>query len=360
MISKIGKRDVLEICRATLGLNDSDCSGIDHELLVALVRRCAGICCPCSRTALRRSLAESLQYLFERQEVLASRIDAIIEGLVVTGDLLELHDVSTFDPSVRGTWVFAAPPSFVARPNGDLFLIGIVSDQDVFLPHSLASRVRAQGFARLITPEPGENLAASMEEQGLQRLSDSSWLKSPKVEVAEHVLERYCRRLAETDSAGEIEGLQVLVAERPVTYYRGRWGNCEGKTGTFVGRRPQEYGAPIWCLVELADGVSERFLDMPRKRSHWRGCDEAWHLQMAIDAGRGEPQRYRVHSGDEEWRFEFFSPLPAWAERRLVTFGMSVEAENCLMAYVLPSAAAEVEERFLQDALWLSRSEDSG
>ena len=360
MIEKIEKQDVLKICRETLGLNNSGCSSVDHDLLIALVRRCAGICCPCSRATLRRSLIEALQYLSDSEEFLAERIEAIVEGLVVTGDLLELHDVSALDPSVRGTWVFAAPASYVIRPNGDFFVIGTVSDQDVFLPHSLASRVRARGYTRLITPEPGEDLAERMEEQGLQRLSERSWLRSPKAEEAGRVLERYRRRVDEVLPAGEVQGLEILVGEQPVTYYRGRWKSCEGKTGTFVGRRPQEYGAPIWCFVELAEGVSKRFVDMPRKRSHWRGCDEAWHLQMAIDAERGEPQLYRVLSGGAEWRFEFFSPLPAWAERRLITFGRAVQAETCLMAYALPCGAAELEERILQNSLWLSRIEDSG
>ena len=359
MIEKIEKQDVLSVCRKTLGLNSSGCTNMDDDLLIALVRRCAGICCPCSRATLRRSLTEALQYLCDSGELLGERIETIVEGLVITGDLLELHDVSTLDPSVRGTWVFAAPPSFVIRPNAELFVIGIVSDQDVFLPESLASRVRARGYTRLIAPEPGEDLAARMEEQGLQRLSERSWLRSPKVEEAGRVLELYRRQLGEVPSSGEVEGLEVLVAEQPVTYYRGRWKSCEGKTGTFVGRRPQEYGPPIWCFVELVEGASRRFMDMPRKGSHWRGCDEAWHLQMAIDADRGEPQWYRVHSGDAECRFEFFSPLPAWAERRLITFGRAVQAGSCLMAYALPCGAAEEEEQFLQKTLWLSRTEDS-
>ena len=236
MIEKIERRDVLDVCRETLGLSNTGCSKLDQELLIGLVRRCAGIYCPCSRATLRRSLVEALQYLSDSEEVLGKRIEAIVEGLIVTGDLLELHDVSTLDPSVRGTWVFAASPSYVIRPTGDLFVIGIVGDQDVFLPHSLASRMTTQGYARLIVPEPGEDLAARMEEQGLQRLSDRSWLRSPRAEEAGRVLEWYRRRLDQAPPAGEVEGLEVLVAERPVTYYRGRWQSCERKTGTFVGQ----------------------------------------------------------------------------------------------------------------------------
>ena len=71
------------------------------------------------------------------------------------------------------------------------------------------------------------------------------------------------------------------------------------------------------------------------------------------------PSGIECISGEAEWRFEFFSPLPAWAERRLITFGRATQAGLCLMAYALPYAAAEDEEQFLQKTLWLSRTEDS-
>ena len=358
VIEKIRKQDVLDVCRETLGLNSTGCSKLDQELLNGLARRCAGICCPCSRATLRRSLADALRFLSNSEEILSERIEATIEGLVVTGDLLELHDVCTLDPAARGTWVFAAPPSYVIRPNGDVFVIGIVRDQDVFLPRSLSSRICKQGNARLIKPEPGENLAAKMEEQGLHQRSERSWLKSPKATAARNVLERYRCRLNAAPPSGEFGSLNILAPERPVTYYRGRWTSSEGKTGTFVGRRPQEYGAEIWCFVLLEDGVPKRFLDMPKKRSRWRGCDEAWHLQMAIDAELNQPQQYRVHYDNEEWCFEFFSPLPSWAERRLLTFGRPVQAEACLMAYALPRCRAEEEVQFLQNTLWLTRVEE--
>ena len=87
-------------------------------------------------------------------------------------------------------------------------------------------------------------------------------------------------------------------------------------------------------------GFARRFMDMPRKRSHWRGCDEAWHLQMAIDADRGQPQRYRVHSGDADYGVSSFSRrCQLGLRRRLITFGRAAQAGSCLMAYALPRAA---------------------
>ena len=359
MIKKISKPDVIHACRETLGMPSVESAVVNDEFLTSLVRRSAGIHCPCSRVTLRNSLEEALQYLSDSEASLVERIEEIIEGLIVTGDLLELHDVSILDPSIKGTWVFAAPPSYVVREEGEIFVFGIVPDQDVFLPPSLASRIRMRGFTRSLIAEEGENLETRLGELGLQKLSVRSWLRSPKEETSKQLFDRFTSRLAERPAAGRVIDLDILDVERPVTFYRGRWTTCGRKTGIFVGRRPQEYGAPIWCLVKLIEGDVIRFLDLPANNSRWRGCDEAWHLQMAIDAEGGRPQLYRVHAGSAEWRLDFFSPLPAWAERRLVTFGRSVPREKCLMSYVLPSNAAIDEEKFLQGSLWLSRTEDS-
>ena len=359
MIEEISREEVLVGCREILGLSDVDNAVVDDDLLTALVRRSAGIHCPCSRTVLRSSLVDALQHLCDTDVDLPDRVEAIVEGLIVVGDLLELHDVGVVDPDVRGTWVFAAPPSYVERESGEIFVVGIVADQDVFLPEPLASRVDVRGLTRLILPEVNEDLAMRLDDQGLQRLSEKTWLRSPNAEPFDQLLARYERRLAERPPAGTVNEMEILDREKPVTFYRGRWSNCTGKSGIFVGRRPQEFGAPIWCLVELAAGNVIKFLDLPATKSRWRGCDEAWHLQMAIDVRRGQPQRYGVQRRGGEYRFDFFSPLPAWSERRLIAFGRNVPRERCLMSYVLPSGAAEIEEGFLRESLWLSRTEDS-
>ncbi len=359
MIEEITREEVLVGCREVLGLSDVDSVVADDDLLTALVRRSAGIHCPCSRTVLRSSVVDALQHLCDSDEDLPGRIEAIIEGLIVVGDLLELHDVSIVDPDVRGTWVFAAPPSYVKRESGEIFVIGIVPDQDAFLPESLVSRISMRGVTRLILPEANEDLVVKLDDQGLQRLSEKTWLRSPNPEPFDQLLTRYECRLAERSLAGTVNEMEILDGEKPVTFYRGRWSSCTGKSGIYVGRRPQEFGAPIWCLAELVAGNVIRFLDLPASKSRWRGCDEAWHLQMAIDARRGQPQRYRIQLCGDEWRFDFFSPLPTWSERRFIMFGRTVPQEKCLMSYVLPDGAARIEEKFLRECLWLSRIEES-
>ena len=239
VIAEIEPRDILTGCRHTMGLPDGPDASIEDTLLAALLRRSAGILCPCSRTALRAALLESLQYLEEDGDTLSDRIDLIIDGLIVGGDLLELSEVTTDDPAVKGTWVFAAPPSYVVRPGSSIFFTGVVPDQDTFLPHSLASRITYEGITRVIVPEPDEDLPAELREHGLQELSENVWLKTPKPETAEDLLNGVERRLESLPRSGIVKDLQVLDPAQRVTYYLGRCTTPNTQSGTFIARRPQ-------------------------------------------------------------------------------------------------------------------------
>ena len=358
VITKIRPRDVLSGSRQTIGLPENTHDPVDDVFLACVLRRSAGIHCPCSRTTLRVSLLECLQYL-SKEERLLERIDEVIERLIVGGDLLELNDVATDDPSIMGTWIFAAPPSFVVRPSGSIFLLGIVPDQDSFLPHSLASRITYEGCTRVIASSQDGALPTELREQGLQQLSDSAWMRSPCPESAEDMLNRARIRLESQPTSGAVSELRVLDPMQPVTYYRGRWTMPKQQTGVFVARRPQEFGPPIWCLAAIEKGSVVRLLDLPFVKTRWRGCDVAWHLQMAIDRCLDNPQVYRRRCAADGVCFDFFSPLPQWSQRRLMIFGRAAARENSLMSYQLPVAESETEEQFLQKTLWLSRSSDS-
>lgn len=359
MIKRVTANEVLADCRHTLGLSDPDDVGIDDVLVAALLRRSAGINCPCSRATLRSSVLECTKNLAADEASVRELIDDTIEGLEVGGDLLELDDVVTEDLDVRQTWVFAAPPSFVIRPNGTAFILGVVQDQDVFLPSSLGSRVVYDGFTRSMKPLEREDLAAELREHGLQELSESTWLKSPRAESPADLLTRADMCLSRQAPTTTIDGLKILDSARPTTYYPDRWVVPGGQTGLFVARRPQEFGGPMWCLVRLQNGTPVRLLDLPFEKTRWRACDNAWHLQMAIDYGRHKPQPYRRRKVTAGVQFDFFSPLPQWAQRRLMVFGQRLLPERCLLSYVVPSDQAETEEVFLRSRLWLSPIEES-
>ena len=350
-VTVITSDEVLAGCRRMLGLSPGDCE-IDNAFIAAFLRHTAGICCPCSAATLRATALESLQYLSD-DNALATKIDDAIEGLIVGGDLLELSQVTTDDPAVRGTWLFAAPPSFTMRPSGSIFLTGIVADRDTYLPSELMARIHYDGYTRAIMPKPNENLPEELAALGLQKLSEETWLKLPKLQSAEELRDAITRKLGAQQRSGDIPGLQIIDTSRPVTYYRGRWLKPKRQSGVFVGRRPQEYGAPIWCAVELEDGQPRKLLDFPMPRARWRGCDEAWRLQMAIDYASGTPQVYRVRLAGEYAYVDFFSPLPLWAERRLMLVGRREAPEKCLLSYRVRSSELATEEEFLRRHLWL-------
>ncbi len=106
-------------------------------------------------------------------------------------------------------------------------------------------------------------------------------------------------------------------------------------------------------------GNPVRLLDLPFESTRWRGCDTAWHIQMAIDYLRQSPQRYRCRIERRGVRFDFFSPLPQWSQRRLMVFGQALPRDRSLFSYLVPFAEAKALEKFIRERLWLQRTEDS-
>jgi hypothetical protein len=355
VIEEITADTVLQASREMLGLPAKRDSVIDDAMLAASVRRAAGIFCPCSPATLAGAVRDSLQYLTEDNDELARRIADAVEGLIVGGDLLELSQVTTDDPNVKGTWVFAAPPSFVVRPTGSIFILGIVPDEASPLPASLSSRIVYEGYGRVLIPQIGESLPPMLRELGLLELSEAVWIKTPKQEKAVDFRDGIFRRLAAQPPSGTIEDISILDPVQKVDYYTGRWASPKKESGTYVARRPQAYGADLWGVASLSDGLVTKFLDFPPKGARWRGCDVAWHLQMAIDHGRGTPQLYRRTALLEAVRLDFFSPLPLWAQRRLAILGRALTPEKCLISYAVPEREGATEEAFLQERLWLAR-----
>lgn len=354
VITEVSAKEVMRASREALGLPATSQAVIDDAMLAAALRRAAGILCPCSLSTLVAAVLESLQYLFADSDAMAERVAVAAEGLIIGGDLLELSQVTTDDPAAKGTWVFSAPPGFIVRPSGRVFLIGIVPDETTPLPASLNARVAYEGFARHLTPQPSEDLPSVLGELGLRELSMSAWLKAPKAESAAALRDGMLRRLGEQPTSGAIADISILDPVRGVDYYSGRWVNPTHESGDYVARRPQAYGAPLWGLANLVDGNVTRFLDLPLKGTRWRGCDMAWYLQMAIDHCRQTPQKYRLRMTAGGACLDFFSPLPLWAHRRFAVLGRPVPREKCLISYWIPERELASEETFLQERLWLA------
>jgi len=353
VIEEISADQVLAISRTVLGLPATGELSVD-VLLAASIRRAASILCPCARSTLARAVGESLQHLMEDAGELAERIDDVLEGLVIGGDLLELSNVAIDNSNAKSSWVFPAPPAFVSRPSGRVSILGIVPDEASPLPSSLSARLTHEGVTRVLVPKASENLPSVLRDLGLLEMTEATWLRAPKQESAIDFRGGMARRLSNQPPSGNIPDLTILDSTKSPTYYRGRWIAPRSESGTYVARRPQAYGAPLWGFAELKDGVALRFLDFPLKGSRWRGADAAWHLQMAIDHLRGTPQLYRRGVQPNCIRLDFFSPLPLWAQRRLSIIGQPAQSERCLFSYIASEQDAAAEEAFLQQRLWLS------
>jgi hypothetical protein len=358
VITEISAEEVMKSSREALGLPLVSGGAIDDTLLAASLRRAAGILCPCSPSTLVAAVLESLQYLFDgNDDDMEERIAATAEGLIIGGDLLELNQVTIDDPDVEGTWVFSAPPGFIVRPGGNIFLVGIAPDEITPLPASLNTRVTSEGFARVLIPQPTENLPSILRDLGLFEISKSAWLKAPKLESATELHNSMLRRLEEQSPSGSVADISILDPTRAADYYTGRWRTPSSQSGNYIARRPQAYGAHLWGFAKLVDGIVVKFLDFPLPRTRWRGCDVAWHLQMAIDQHRGTPQSYLRRPVSTGACLDFFSPLPLWAQRRLAVLGRPAPREKCLISYWIPERELASEETFLREHLWLANRE---
>lgn len=335
-----------------LGLDSSVLGLTSPEVLAAALRRAATLRCPCTPATLIRDVLSPMRGLLDLDE-LEVLIEDTLEAMTGYGDVVEQHDIN---PNVghSTSFLYAAPPSFVSRKSGSLMLIGIAPDRLSALPEDLATRVEFLGHARRLSPVPGEDLRPRLTGLGLFEISYNYWLKGPRTETAAAFMAEMDQRLDSASPSRDIPGLVLLDPGRDVRFYRGRWVEPGMRSGRFIARRDQAYGAPLWCYVEVKDGAPMRMLDLPGDKSRWRGCDEAWHIQMAIDANRGKPQCFVARSAPGDTRtLELFSPVPMWAQRRWNAVGIPVKARGCLLSYQFARGEFDEEIRFASEALWL-------
>jgi hypothetical protein len=346
-----GELHALKVAELSLDPNALDLTSV--EALAGALRRAASFLCPCTAPTLIQAVVQPLRGLVHDVEAARVNVDEILEAAVAHGDILEQRDVAPGAADSTASLLYAAPPSFVMRKSGAVILLGIASDQLSALPDDLEERIEYVHHVRHLKPTADVDLRAELEQLGLIELRYDRWLNAPVGETAERHVSRLDALLDTTEPSREIPGLSLLDPERPVRYYRGRWVDPRSQTGRFVARRAQAYGAHLWCYVQVRDGNPERMIDLPVAASRWRGCDEAWRLQMALDARRREPQRFRVRRQGLSTVVEFFSPVPMWARRRWDAVGEPVSSSGSLFAYRISDAELEEELQFMCDVLWL-------
>lgn len=336
---------------ADLGLDASSVDLTSPEALAACVRRAAGFACPCAPRTLIRAVARALEGLAEDHGAVEAAVEQAVDALTSYGDLIELP--GELDGKVVARVLYAAPPSFVPRANGGALLVGIVPDHRSALPSELEARIEHVAHVRRLPPGALEDARGELRQLGLLELSYERWCGAPPAASPDALIARYGALLSRAPPATEIQGLVILDPAREVTYYRGRWDAPRSRSGAYVARRERAYGADLWCFAKLNDGRPERFIDLPLSERA-RGCDEAWLIQMALDARAGHRQRVRTRRVDATTTLvEFYSPVPAWARRRWDAIGEPTPPSKCLFAYRLPTAEIDEEIQFMRQRLWL-------
>jgi hypothetical protein len=336
-----------------LGLDPEALDLTTPEGLAGALRRAASYLCPCSAATLVRAVVRPLRGLVPDLDKAKELVKETLEAMIAHGDVLEQPEVQGDAPSAR-VLLYAAPASFVVRQSGLVVLLGVAADQLSPLPSELERRIQYLGHVRRLAPSSREDLRSELRQLGLLELTSDAWLKGPKPGAASQLVAANDRALDGVAPSRDIPGLLLLDPTKPVRYYRGRWAEPKAQTGRFVARRQQAYGADLWCYVQVTNGQPERMIDLPQRGSRWRGCDEAWHLQLAIDAQRGSPQQFRVGPCvGEAVVLEFFSPVPAWARRRWDAIGEPVPSTGSLFAYRILKTEIDEERRFAREALWL-------
>ncbi len=353
-MKQLGAADVHAQMVTELGLDPSAVDLTSIEAVAGALRRAASFLCPCTALTLIRAVVRPMRGLVQDLDAFKELVHETLEAMIAHGDILEHRDVEEDPGHGAAALLYAAPAGFVARESGTVFLLGVTTDQLSPLPDKLEARIEYVNHLRRLSSGQGEDLRSDLLHLGLLEVSFRTWSRAPQPETASQHVARLDQMLDAAQPSREVPGLSLLDPTRGVRYYRGRWVEPRSHSGRYVARRSQAYGADLWCYIEMCNGSPERLIDFPSVGSRWRGCDEAWRLQMAIDAHGGNPQHFRIRSGPEGTRvMEFFSPLPLWIRRRWDAVGEPVAASGCLFAYRLRDAELPEELRFAGDSLWL-------
>jgi hypothetical protein len=326
------------------------------EGMAEFARHVASFDCPCSERHLIGSLTRLLLPQYpesESRESLDSvreQAEKLVEGLLDHGDLIEVDDTES------GTRLVALrAPAACALSKNKVILLGIVPCGSDSLPTLCRAKRHLKGYSRILTVDDSTATLYDLHTSGYVVVSEAEWRQYPEQLNAKLHVAFYTSKFRFDTTVGHVDGLRVLNSDKSVLHYKSRWmAKAEGD-GDFVARRQRKYGNEAWAFVRLHQTEPVALLDLPTKAFTFRACDEAWHLQQALDHELGHPQRYKVTSLNDEVLLQFFSPIPQWAHRRFTSLGDQVNSSECLLAYSFQSAdIAAAEIKFAETRMWLA------
>lgn len=323
------------------------------EIIAAILRRNASYLCPTTPAQLIHSVIKPLRGLENDSDNLKEVVENTVQAMISYGDLIESKDFMGFEDHKR-MMLYAAPCHFIIRGNGNIMLSGIVNCYNSTLPQEIADQIEYFEHLRMIRSTPGSNLKSELMELGYSELSMQKWLRTPKSRSPQQHIAIIGDLLIKSSSSSEIPGLEILDSTKPVTYYKGRWIRPANQTGRFIARRDQTWGSKLWSYVQLNNGKAEHIIDFPVENSTGNARDEAWLLQLAIDASCGNPQQFHIEPKTDDFvEIKLFSPIPTWAQRRLDVMGEPKKLPGCLFGYNVEKSDIKEIVDFLIEHLWL-------
>ena len=351
----ISAQDVISYLSNMLGLSDCDPESRITQIIAQSLRRGVFILSPCVRHELENAIEQALCALcLVPKDELVSRIHTTLEQLLVFGEIFEMKTLQGENWQSASLILRPAPPSFVCRCDNSIVILGIAGDELTPLTSELNEQVSFHGPLRILSSNQKDHIANSLREMGLIELSEKVWLHLPIAQSPAQFLSSYLEALNEAPRTEKIEGLRILDSSRSPHNYKDRWVEPRGDLdGVYIARRPQKYGSALWSFVQLHLGIPERFIDLYSRDDRERPCDLAWRLQAAIDAEIGAPQNFKVEPVDSDCRYDFYSPLPSWAERALAVVGERVAPIKCLVSYKVPKRLTEDKCRMLRELMWM-------
>ena len=357
-VQRIEREEVIATALGILGLDEHAVDLFSMEGICVSLRRSASFLCPASPRQIVDSVVEVLRPLLP--DLQRDTVIAALELLVGAGDLVELRPSGD-----RTRLLYLGPPSYVEKQPGCYLILGIrPNGRPIVGEESIDSAVTYASHTRSVSLDPHE-ASEIFASAGLHRVTPEQWCKAPRGDAPAMVIAQTRQRLGSSRAVGEISGLTLIDPAAPVQYYKGRL-RPPAKTdqGLFVGCRPQVYGAPVWAARLLPEGGPQKMLDSPPDSTFAPGWDEGRRLQAAIDAERGNAQVFRARptgETDGDVIFDFFGPLPSWADRYLDLTGMPVpKSKRALFSYRVPGGAEDGVTAFLGHTLWMRMTDQMG
>jgi hypothetical protein len=322
-----------------------------------MLRRLCGFMCPCPQRVILAAAKRSLAPFGSATDALLAEMESTLEALLVVGDVIEVSRVGgTLDDENRD-WLFCGPPAFLEL-EGRCYVFGIAPDDAPVLVGTLRDRVRQDGIMRYLDDEEGQ-LGETLAALGMRRHTASKWLPRIHTQSPERFLEHVLNRLTSAGLRGDMPTTEWLTpATATYVPYQRRWTSEAAESGRAIGRAHPEFGAPLWFLARLVEGRIERALSLPFADMPDRACDQAWRIQLALDAQRGAPGRYKAWPEADGMRASISFPLPLSARRRLVLLGGLRNDRPGAGAVWIPQSAWTEAEQYLQSELWLRSDQD--